>query len=699
MKMSLKDISIKETYDSDNDDILKEFYLPILSKSVSYKRICGQFSSSSLAIAAQGIINLIKNSGKMMVISSAKFSESDVEMLRKSVSNPESLIQEIFFEDLDKVRNEFILDHLKAFGWMLANNLLEIKIAIPVDNLDTPIDSLTLNKMGIFHQKIGIIEDHDNNIVTFSGSQNETLLGWCYNIEEFKVFRSWLEGDKNKLNADVEKFEKFWKNQSQRTKVIDLPTAIKNKLIEIAPKDFQELKLEKWILKRKHIQEKISLREYQNEAIENWFLNNHKGIFEMATGTGKTFTALGCYRELLNVEKKLVTIIACPYNHLITQWKREISNFGIDYPIIIADSTKRKWKDTLADKIIDINIDNENYIIILTTQTTFASEDFKKIICNLKSPTFLIVDEVHGIGSPKRNEGLLSMYQYRLGLSATPERWFDEEGTRVLYNYFDKIVFRFPLSKAIGRFLTEYEYYPHFINLTDEEINEYQATTKKITKAYYSSKERNEKENWYQLLCIKRQKIIKNAKNKYLILRSILGELVKLKHLIVYCTPNQIENVQEILIKYNIVQHKFTEKEGTKPKREYSGLSQRDFLLNNFTDGHIQCLVAIKCLDEGVNIPQARVAIMMANSGNPREFIQRRGRILRKYPGKKVAIIHDIIVMPNFDKIDDFYIAQMEKKILRKELLRYKEFAELAKNSIYCLKLIELLEEKYGIYW
>jgi len=153
------------------------------------------------------------------------------------------------------------------------------------------------------------------------------------------------------------------------------------------------------------------------------------------------------------------------------------------------------------------------------------------------------------------------------------------------------------------------------------------------------------------------------------------------------------------LNKYNIIQHKFTEREGTKPIEEYGGLSQRDFLLENFEKGHIQALVAIKCLDEGVDIPPAKIAIMMANSGNPREFIQRRGRILRKYPGKKHSIIHDIIIKPQFDKIDDSFVTQIEKKIFRKELLRYKEFAELAKNSIYCLKLIDTIEEEYGIYW
>lgn len=697
--MTLKDIIIKEAYDSDLDNIISDFYIPVLSQSNNYKRICGFFSSSTLAVAARGIYNLIQNKGKMMLICSAKFSESDIGIMKDVYSDSSTIIANRFQSEFENLEEGFIKDHLKAFGWMLANKLIVIKIAIPVNKFDMPLDSTTIETISLFHQKVGILEDNEGNCISFSGSLNETLFGWYYNIEEFKVFRSWIASDAIKLQADIRKFEKYWNGETKRTIIIDLPEAIERNLIEIAPKSIKELKLDKWIGKSLEKKLNIILRDYQKEAIENWKNNNFKGIFEMATGTGKTFTALGCLNEVTKFENKLVTIIACPYNHLITQWKREIRKFGFDYEIIVADSTKRKWKDILADKIIDVNIDNIKYLIILTTQNTLASSDFIKIIKNSGVSIFLIADEVHGTGSPKRKEGLQNCFKYRLGLSATPERWFDEEGTNSLLLYFNKIVFKFPLSKAINRFLSEYEYYPHFISLTEEEMFEYVSKTKKIAKAYFSSKSNKEREDWYQLLCINRQKLVKNAENKYLVLKRILKNTLNIKHLIVYCTPNQMPIIQEILNNKNIIQHKFTEKEGIRPQNKLNGLSQRDFLLKNFQQGHIEALIAMKCLDEGVNIPQAKIAIMMANSGNPREFIQRRGRILRKYPGKKYSIIHDIIIKPQFDKIDDYYITKMEKKIFKNEILRYKEFAELAKNSIECIKIIDSLEEEYGIYW
>jgi len=697
--MTLQEIVLKEAYDSDVDDILRDFYVPVLTQSISYRRICGFFSSTTLAIAAKGMYNFIKNKGKIKLICSAKFSESDIGIINDVFTDSKIIISNNFQNELINLDEGFVKDHLKAFGWLLANNLIDIKIAIPLNDFGSPLDSFTVEKTSLFHQKVGILNDANGNIISFSGSQNETLFGWYYNIEEFKVFKSWIIGDKNKLEADIKKFEKYWNGDTKRTIVIDLPEAIERNLLEIAPKSIKDLKLDKWINKKSDNKIKVNLRNYQLKAIENWKNNNYKGIFEMATGTGKTFTALGCLNDITKIESKLVTIVACPNNHLITQWKREIDKFGFDCDMIIADSTKRKWKDVLADKIIDINIDNINNLIILTTHNTLTSYDFKSIFEKSNVSNFLIVDEVHGIGSPKRRENLLNNFKYKLGLSATPERWFDEEGTEFINNYFSGIVYKFPLSKAISRFLSEYEYHPYFINLTEQELEEYELKTKKLAKAYFASKNKQEKEEWYQLICFTRQNIVKNAEKKFEILKNILNKNKNYKHLIVYSTPDQISTIQDILNKLNIIQHKFTQKEGTKSKEEYEGLSERDFLLKNFQQGHIQALVAIKCLDEGVDIPQAKNAIMMANSGNPREFIQRRGRILRKYPGKKHSIIYDIIVKPQFNSIEDHFITQIEKRIFKKEIIRYKEFAELAKNSIDCLKIIDSLEEEYGIYW
>jgi len=632
--LGLRDIKIEESYDSEYDNILKEFYIPALSNSISYKRLCGEFSSSTLAIAARGIISLIKNGGIIQLICGSKFNKSDIEAIRNATITPEKILEVKVLEELDNLEEEFIKDHIKAFGWMLSNNLLEIKIAIPRDFSGLYTDEETIMNYAIFHQKVGILEDKLGNKISFSGSQNESLMGWKYNIEEFKVFRSWVENDKIKFNADVQKFENYWNGISKRTNIVSLPEAVRDKLIESKPENINKLKLEQWYIEE--IKKKtIILRPYQKEAISAWKKNDYIGIFEMATGTGKTYTALGCLNEIDLFNETLLTIISSPFNHLVSQWKSEIVKYGIEEPIFIADSTNRNWKNKLADLLLDLKIQNIKRLNILTTHDTFSSKDFRDLISSNDSPKLLIVDEVHGIGAPIRSEGLIDNYLYRLGLSATPKRWLDIEGTKKIFDYFDKTVYQFPLSKSIGKYLTEYKYYPHFISLTKEELENFVEKTKKIAKAYLSKSNEDDKNKLFSLLCIERQRIVKDAVGKFAILEEIISKYKNLKHCLVYCSSAQIKKVQNILNKNKIIQHKFTQVEDTKSETKYKGKSERDYLLNKFTDNTINALVAIKCLDEGVDLPQAKIGILMSNSGNPREFIQRRGRLLRKYPGKK----------------------------------------------------------------
>jgi len=695
VKLSLKELPFYSSYDSDESNILREFYIPSLSHSILYKRLCGFFSSTSLAIAAEGICELIKNGGRMKLICGAKFTEADVEAIKDAYTKSEALIEDNFFEELENIIDEFVKDHVRAFGWMLANNLLEIKIAIVYDELGNVLDYRSIERRGIFHQKVGILEDAEENRLSFSGSQNETASGWYGNIEEFKVFRNWMDIEKSYFEADFKKFEKFWNGYSSRVKIIGLPNAIKNKLIEIRPDNIEDLNLTKWYVDKKEEKKYIILRDYQKEAINNWLLNDKIGIFEMATGTGKTYAALGCLSSVINKEQGILAVIACPYNHLIPQWIKNIDNFGIESKIIIADSTNPGWRNQLVDKIIDLETKNEKHLIVLTTHDTLPSEDFKEIMRQSDVKIVLIVDEVHGIGAPERRKALLDKYIYRLGLSATPRRWFDPEGTEILFKYFDKTVYDFPLNKAIGRFLIEYEYYPYFVTLTNDELEKYENETKKIAKAYYASKNDDEKDEWYNLLCIKRQNIVKTAYKKYDVLRQIIKQNKNIRHCLIYCDSKQLETVQDILLYNNIIQHKFTQNEGIRPINKYRGISERDYLLQEFSKGTIQVLVAMKCLDEGVDIRPAKFAIMMSNSGNPREYIQRRGRILRKHEKKKIAIIHDIIVTPSHTMLIDSDLAQLEKKIYSKELIRYKEFSALANNAVECYKSIEELENKY----
>lgn len=691
--MSLKDINLKVAYDSDEDDILNEFYIPALSESIIYKRLASFFTSNSLAIAAKGISKFIINGGKIQLIANVILSKEDYEKIKEVTEKPFlERVEKEFIESLENIEDELIRNHVKMLGWMLKNGKLEIKI------------SLVAEGIGIQHQKTGILEDKDGNKLSFTGSDNETKSGWKDNIESFHVFCSWKEDEKNHIESDINKFEKFWDDRAKRAKIFPVSEAVKKNLIKIAPESEEEFqKLSKKIseeLKEKPKElkkEEIKLRDYQLNAINNWIKNRYLGIFEMATGTGKTFTALGCLKELLNKDKNFLTVISCPYQHLIDQWKKNIKEFGFSFEIIEAESNNPKWRDQLADGLYDLKNEISEGLIVLTTHNTLSSNKFYDIIMNLKIKSFLIVDEVHGIGAEQRKEGLIENYNYRLGLSATPDRYFDEIGTKKIRDFFGETVFEFSIKKAIEEgYLVNYDYKPIFVELTELEIDEYERQTSRIAKSLVYSKNEEEKEKLFSLLCIKRQKIITNAVKKLSNFEELLSKFDKIEHCLVYCSPEQIDDAQKILNEKGIIQHRFTNKEKTIPEERFGYLSEREFYLKEFANGNYPVLVAMKCLDEGVDVPPAKTAIILASSGNPKEYIQRRGRILRPYKDKKKAVIYDLIVIPPIRKISDKSLYEIEKKIFEKELIRYKEFSEVADNRLECLNQIYKVQESYN---
>ncbi len=695
----MTDLDLKNAYDSDSDDVLNEFYVPVLSHSIRYNRLAGFFSSSSLAVAAKGISRFIANGGHMRLICSAKLTEADVDAIKKAHDAPEELIAKIMVAELERLENELIRDHVGALAWMMATGKLEIKVAIVLDDDGLPVEERHVQKLGMFHQKVGILEDEEGHTISFSGSDNESAAAWQHNVEEFKVFRSWEGHEGDYLAADIRKFEKFWNGSPARTRIIDVPTAAKRKLIELAPDSFEAVNLDRWSKKQSGKRKTaIELWDYQKEAVNAWLNNGKKGIFEMATGTGKTFTALACLDAICRTTKKLLVVITCPSLHLISQWKKEIDAFGIEYDrLLSADSSNPSWRDGATDLMLDISLGRREKGVILTTHTTFSSDDFTQIARDNKSgfSIFLIADEVHGLGADKSRRGLIEEYDLRLALSATPRRWFDPAGTEMLYDYFGNTVYEFSLEHAINQrnpatrksFLTPYRYMPRFISLSGEELEEYVEKTRTIVRNLKKEQD-NEDNQVLQLLMFQRANIVKTAVNKYAMLEKILDEIsLPPKWTIIYCSPQQIDKVMEIVQKRHIVAHRFTMDEGTSPSNRYGGLSERDFLLQKFAEGKYQVLVAMKCLDEGVDVPPARIAVLMASSGNPREYIQRIGRVIRRSRNKTEATIYDIIAAPLLENVDP-KLKEIERAIFEKESERYEEIASVAINSIEALSSI-----------
>lgn len=690
MPHTYKDIPLKASYESGVDDLVQEFYIPVLSCSDSYDRIAGFFSSSSLAIAAEGIAGLIQNHGKMRLIASLKLSKEDAKILASSSDPSASFFEDHLLSELDKIQTEFERDHIQALGWMLANGYLEIRLAYGVGK----DPEMQQNKL--FHQKVGILTDLDGNHLSFSGSINESASGWLDNIEEFKVFQEWRPGQEEFYLADKKRFEEFWSGARDYVRVVGIPQAVKERLIQESGDFSLERLITRHYLKRKReksVQERLSLFPYQQDALGMWIANQYHLLFEMATGTGKTRTALACVNRALERETQLVVIIACPQTTLSRQWKEnevEPAGFAFD-TVLIADGTNSGWRRELDTILKQVSTGFYSRAVVYTTHATASSGDFTDLIqrSNPNINFCFVADEAHGLGAPNSKRALLDRYKYRIGLSATPKRWFDEYGTQVLSDYFGDKSFVFSILDALTTinpitnkpFLVNYYYEPVFVTLSDDELEQYRKLSNRIKRLSSYAKSSDEYQSQYEALLFARADIQKNAENKYAALAAVLSRLGKVENTLLFVSAAQIDRVMALLKQYGITAHRFTEKQGASPQKKYGGISERQYLIHHFKEKNYQALAAISCLDEGIDIPSANTAILMSNSTNPREYVQRIGRVIRQAEGKTHACIFDFIVEPDWEK-DLFPELQVfEKQIFEKELQRACDMAANALNN------------------
>lgn len=692
--MSLKDIEIKSSYESDSGDLIEQFYEPVLSCCVKYYRLAGFFSSSSLAIAARGIASLIKNEGKYMLVCNPLLSKEDAEALKHSV---DTLPEEISL-DLDNIESEIESNHVKALGWMLAHGYLEIKLAVIYDENGNPVTSDNISKYGIFHQKVGIICDEEGNRISFSGSINESATAWLKNDEEFKVFRSW-DSTKSFVDGDFKRFQAYWCNEKTKTKVYNIPDSVKHELISYSYDfEIENLAVRQYLSNEPNAhyavkkKKDISLFEYQRNAVERWVENDFMLLFEMATGTGKTRTAIACIDYLLSkVTKRLIIIISCPQSTLAQQWGTEIEVLGVNTDKkIIVDSTNQKWYHQLESSLLEIENGFADSLLLLTTHASASKQRFTNLISRVANDVDVafVGDETHWLGAGKLCNALLPSYKYRIGLSATPSRWFDDNGSKRIIEYYGNQNFEFGIYDALTTinpltnktFLVNYHYNLIDVKLNEDEGIEYQKLTHQLVRAHANRGKSEEAEDRYQRLLMKRADLVKNADSKYDALERLLHDLDKeraIQDLIIFVSPQQKDRVKEILNRNNILSHELTEKQGTTRRKEYGGVSEREHILSCFKTGKYKILIAIKCLDEGIDIPTASRGILMASSTNPREYVQRIGRIIRQSPGKTRSEIYDMTVL-GCDFLSEEE-RKLDKRMREKEIVRIRE---IAKNSL-----------------
>jgi len=688
--MNLKDLDIKRKYRSDTcPDIGKSFISNVLVGSVIYKRAVGFFSSSALINASYGISYLInKPNSHIYLVVSPYLSKEDIEAIIKGYDKREMIIANAMLRGLTNPTEEFGKERLNFLCHLIENNKLDIKIAYKMCG----------NSMGMFHEKIGVFVDEDRNKVAFTGSLNESENAFNNNFESIYVFKSWVDNE-DTLSIDDD-FDRLWNDQTSTLRVCDFPKVVKDALFEYKKPSFHE-NIDEYeksqrilsliIPKRPEYNFPYPLHQYQRDAINAWANNKYRGIFDMATGTGKTVTAYTASVKLLQrMEYHLAVIVVCPHTHLVDQWVEDQHFFNINFIVGYSNKKYNNYILELMQAVQDFNDGINTYFYFITTNASYRTNRVQMVLSKIDGPVLFVGDEVHNLGAYGLARLLNPKFQFRLGLSATVDRHRDEEGTKDIYDYFGKSVFHYGLKEAItNEFLTRYYYYIVPICMTEDEKEKYLELSGKIAKSYFSSKGKMKLSKSGEMYALQRARIIAGADNKIPTLKNVISKFKTTKNNLVYCGTGKIgskdnkEEERQIDIVCKMLGNDLKMRVARYTSRENP--EERHIITERFKNGDdLQALVAIKCLDEGVNIPCIERAFILASSTNPREYVQRRGRVLRKNFGKRYSYIYDFVTLPflpdNAIEYEEGYIKKF-KGLAINEITRIKEFSSLAENE------------------
>lgn len=720
--MNFTEINIKQEYRSPQDNIVQYFYIPVLENAVSYRRSVGFFSSSALIEISKGICELAKKGGKIELVASPYLSAEDEIAIRKGYENRTKIIENALLHGLKtEPENFFEKERLNLLANLVESGVLNIKIAFTENG----------SSVGMYHEKLGLVEDSDGNKIAFSGSMNESENAFTKNYETVDVFCSWKSTDeKARVIQKETAFAAIWGNFDEKLKVLHFPSIDKAILekykhgkadFELDKKEFS--KDRNIVYKISHgdktvipdvvavaeadsvdavfedklffdFKGKKSPRPHQKKAIENFESNNFQTLLAMATGTGKTLTSLFCANELSKKTELTSVLIIVPLKDLVDQWQKDIEKcFSGE---IIPIRSGLDWKEKLSDlrllKILKKDVQDKR-LVIITTYDSFCGND-EKILESLELDSALIIaDEVHKFGAASYSKKLPEKIKYRIGLSATPKRPYDEKGTKSIFDYFcpSENPYEFSIKNAIeADMLCHYEYHPTVVPLTDFEMEDYENISEKVSRLSVivnnSAKTDKEDEERLEQLLKERHRIIERAQNKKSEFLEIMqSEISKYKDkTIVFCPDGKDENGKDFLEAYKSeLWNELVSKGKIVRMSEYVQGTKRE-VIESFTAGAIDILFAKQRLNEGIDIPAAKRAFFIASSTSEREFIQRRGRVLRKSPetNKTLAEIFDFIVVPP-DRNSVY-----AQSIVENEIKRAMDFAATADNYAEIEKIL-----------
>lgn len=724
------DWSLDRDYKTGSADEPLQFYLDGLANSNEFSLLLGYFSSSAINLLSIGFATFISKGGKMKMVINHLLSAKDKEAISRVEHNPTEI--RVFdltdIVSLNRVLDEYDTHFFECLAYLIAEKRIEIKVIKPK------------NGKGIAHYKSGVFSD-SQDAVGYQASCNFTYYGLSENIEQLEAFLSWENGRSNKfIRKQLKLIGDYFAEKDEDVDYVpvdEIEVVIKDKfgnkdINELLVQEEQLLRKKQSLISNPKLKKTIAKlfneieiirrtpkfpysedpREYQINAYNRWVANNYKGMFAMATGTGKTITSLNC---LLNEYKKTGiyrAIITVPTIALVEQWRKECAKFN--FKNVITVSSKENWDRNLAFFNTASKLLDNSYIAIIT-YASLPKPKFQSYFTQLPKDTILIADETHNLGSPSLLRLLPNIHlEKRIGLSATPHRNFDEAGNQAVEEFFNDeppYIVSYSMEEALNRgWLCKYTYYPHIVKLTDQEMEKYKELSLQLLRMGLFDKEtgnfRSTPEIEKKLL--ERKRIIHKAANKLevfkAILRSEFDKRKNLKYTLVYVPEGREANFDETDFSVETEDENRLIDEYTKAvsqtddsvmvKQFTANSSNREEILKNFEQSKIHVLTSMKCLDEGIDVPRSELAIFCASTGNPRQFIQRRGRVLRLHENKIYATIHDLVVVP---KVSDESTFQMEKGLVKKELERVVDFANLAMNKTDTYETLKNILDYYNI--
>ena len=723
------DWSLDRDYKTDSENEPLQFYLDGLANSKDFNLLLGYFSSSAINLLSVGFATFISKGGKMKMVINHLLSSKDKEAILNANNDSQKVFDLMDVVSLGKVLDEYDTHFFECLAYLISEKRIEIKVIKPKRG------------KGIAHYKSGVFRDGQDS-VGYKASCNFTLYGLSENLEELEAFLSWENGRSNKLiNKQLKIIDNYFTEKDDDVEYLpvnQIEVVLKDKF---GKKDINELLVqEERLLKKKQslisnprlkktinkLFEAIDVikrtpkfpykegpREYQRKAYESWLANNYQGMFAMATGTGKTITSLNCLLNEYLKSKVYRAVITVPTTALVEQWKKECAKFN--FKNIITVSSKENWDRNMsffntASKLIDTSF------IVIVTYASLPRPKFQSYFTQLPKDTVLIADETHNLGSKSLLAILPTIHlEKRIGLSATPHRKFDEQGNNAIQEFFNDeppYIVSYSMEEALKiGWLCNYTYYPHVVKLTDREMQEYKELSLQLlrmgmfdkdTGAFKSSPE-------IERLLLKRKRIIHKATNKLEEFKDIVSKEFdkrkELKYTLIYVPEGVESNFDNIDFSLETEEENRLINEYTKVvsqtddsvmvKQFTSNSKNREEILKDFESGNVHVLTSMKCLDEGVDVPRSELAIFCASTGNPRQFIQRRGRVLRLHDNKTHATIHDLVVVPEVSSEESTF--EMEKGLVKKELERVVDFANLAMNKTDTYQTLKNILDYYNL--